>query len=106
MSKIDLGNVDEGWQEFEFDCVTVKVDIFDQLQKIQAITQQRLEFPAEPGNLEDDLVNYVKGLGFEKVSKYMALKFIKHLRDLAIELKKNIEPKQLSPTPTVSTPLG
>mgnify|MGYP006935545702 CR=1 FL=1 len=97
---IDLGQEDEGFRDFKLGETTVSLDIFKVFNDLSDITKKRSMFPDMEGHLVEDIAELLKSYGFSKISHAAALKFVKHIKSIAADLKKNIDMKPTSPRST------
>ena len=90
MNAIEL-DIEEGFQTFKINEKLIKVDVFEAMSKIRQSVKDRSSFPSQ--NSESDgvikeVINYLEGIGFPKLSHTVALRIMKHLHSSAEEIKK------------------
>lgn len=88
---IDLGQEDEGFVEFKLGDKSVSLDVFKVFNDLADLTKKRTMFTDMDGHLVDDICELLISYGFTKVSNATALKFVKHVKSISLELKKNID---------------
>lgn len=93
MNTVDI-DAEEGFQAFKIGDKLIKVDVFEAMSKVRQAVKERQAFPDQAASSEDtiveEVISYLLGLGFPKISHTVALKIMKHLQKSAEEIKKNI----------------
>jgi hypothetical protein len=90
MSVVDLGAEDDGFQEFSFAGNTIKIDVFQVLNKLSGIRTRHAQFNDPDVFWLEDVVALLKEYGLDNISTAVAAKFVKSLNIIAEEVKKNI----------------
>lgn len=95
LDSINLGQEDDGKQEFEFNGNKVKIDILEVCTYIFKLKEIQSQFTGEENTNQnsyiEDIRKYLEDKGFVGITIFSTIKFIKYVNVLAEQLKKNIE---------------